>query len=80
MVAITAIARVEEMMMTTLRMVMRRKKDEEEEDEEQEKQSAATMIVLHTANGDATINTGEDNEDLFYDAVALTYDISPMVT
>ena len=78
-VAITAIARVEEMMMTILRMVMRRKKDEEEEAEEQEKQSAAAMIVLHTANGDATINTGEDNEDLFYDAVALTYDISPMV-
>jgi hypothetical protein len=47
-VAITAIARVEEMIMTTLRMIL--------------------------TNGAA-----KENDNLFYDAVALTYDISPMV-
>jgi hypothetical protein len=80
-VAITAIARMEEMIMTTLRMILMKKKyDKEEDDEEQEKQRAATaMVVLHTTDGDATINTGEDNDDLFYDAVALTYALNPMV-
>jgi hypothetical protein len=38
------------------------------------------MVILHTAtDGDVTINTAEDNEDLFYDAVALTYDLCTMV-
>jgi hypothetical protein len=77
-IAITAIARVEEMIMTTLRMILMEKKDKEEDDE-QEKQIAAAMVVSHTTDGDVTVNTGEANEDLFYDAVALTYDRSPMV-
>ena len=56
-VAITAIARVEERIMTTLRMILRRKKDKEEDDEK-EKQTAAAMVVSHTTDGDITINAG----------------------
>jgi len=77
-VAITTIARVEEMIMTTLRMVMRRKKDKEENDKKHT--GATAMVIIHTTTeGDVTINTSEENEDLFYDAVALIYDISSMV-
>jgi hypothetical protein len=67
-VAITTIARVEEMIMTTLRMILMEKKDEKDGDKE--KQSAA-MEIVHT--------TAEDNDNVFYDAVALTYDQSPTV-
>jgi hypothetical protein len=67
-VAITATARVEEMIMTTLRMILMEKKDEKDGDKE--KQSAA-MEIVHT--------TAEDNDNVFYDAVALTYDHSPVV-
>jgi len=67
-VAITTTARVEEMTMTTLRMILMEKKDEKDGDKE--KQSAA-MEIVHT--------TAEDNDNVFYDAVALTYDQSPTV-
>ena len=77
-VAITAIARVEEMIITTLRMILVKKKYDKEENNK--KQTAATpMVIIDTTDGDITINTGEANEDLFYDAVALTYDRSPIV-
>jgi hypothetical protein len=74
-VAITTTARVEEMIMTTLRIILMKK------EEDKEKQTAATpMVIIHTATeGDVTINTSEENEDLFYDAVALTYDQSAAV-
>jgi hypothetical protein len=78
-VPITAIARVEEMIMTILRMILMEKRDKEEDDE-QEKPIATAIVVSHTTtDGDVTINTAEDNDNLFYDAVALTYDRSPMV-
>jgi hypothetical protein len=74
-VAITAGARVEEMIMTTLRMILIKK-----EEGKGEQIAATAMVIIHTTtDGDVTINTAEDNEDLFYDAVALTYDRSPMV-
>ena len=37
------------------------------------------MVIIHTTDGDVTVNTAEDNDDLFYDAVALIYDLSSMV-
>jgi hypothetical protein len=80
-IAITVMARVEEMIMTTLRMILMKKKQEKrDQGEDNKKQTAAiAMVIMHTTDGDVTINTSEENEDLFYDAVALTYDRSPMV-
>jgi len=78
-VTITASARVEEMIMTTLRMILMNKK-EKEEDNKKQAAAATPMVIIHTATeGDVTINTSEENEDLFYDAVALTYDQSAAV-
>jgi hypothetical protein len=74
-VAITAGARVEEMIMTTLRMILIKK----EEGKGEQIAATAMVIIDTTTDGDVTINTAEDNEDLFYDPVALTYDRSPMV-
>ena len=37
------------------------------------------MLMVRTTDGDVTINTAEENDNLFYDVVALTYDISSMV-
>jgi hypothetical protein len=80
-VAISAIARAEEKIMTTLRMILMKKKQEKrDQGEDNEKQTAAiAMVIIHTTDGDVTVNTAEDNDDLFYDAIALTYDLSPMV-
>ena len=72
-VAITAIGRVEGIIIATLRMILMKKKEND-----YAKQSAA-MLMVHTTDGNITINTAEDNDDLFYDAVALTYDQSPAV-
>jgi hypothetical protein len=72
---------VEEMIMTMLRMILMKKKQEKrDQGEDNEKQTAAiAMVIMHTTDGDVTVNTAEDNDNLFYDAVALTYDRSPMV-
>jgi len=79
-VAITAIARVEEMIMTKLRTVLMNKREKEEDNKKQAATTTTPMVIIHTATeGDFTINTSEKNEDLFYDAVALTYDQSPAV-
>jgi hypothetical protein len=72
-VAITTIARVEEMIMTTLRMILMEKKENDGE------KHADAIMIVHTTDGDVTVDTAEDNDDLFYDAVALTYDQSPLV-
>jgi hypothetical protein len=61
--------------MTTLRIILMKKKEKKKDD--QEKQRAATaMVILHTTDCDATISIGEDNDDMFYDNVALAYDRS----
>jgi hypothetical protein len=65
------------MIMTTLTMILMKKKYDMEWDNE--KQTAAAMVTIHTTEGDVTIDAAEDNDNLFYEAAALTYDHSPMV-
>lgn len=72
--AITARARVEEMIMTTLRMILMKKTEEKEKEKH-----GYIMMIIHTTDGDVTIDASDYNDNLFYDAIALTYDRSPML-